>query len=126
MRAARRWVTGCALFLLFAWGIAQVARVEVAGPAGSRRPVTLDERHSVWSANGQDQADDPPIFGTIATVASGNPAPPQQVFGHREDVFLAGGPVSTPCQFAQYLPDGNYFFQVTDPSGLTLLSTDVV
>jgi len=126
MRAARRWVTGCALFLLFAWGIAQVSRLEGRAPAGSRRPVTLEERHTVWSASGQDETDDPPIFGAIATAAAGNPAPFQQVFGRRDDVFLVGGPVSTPCQFAQYLPDGNYYFQVTDPSGLTLLSTDIV
>src|SRR5207247_9806651 len=44
----------------------------------------------------------------------------------RRVLFRSGGPVSTPCQFPQYLPDGTYYFQVTDPSGTTLLSTDVV
>ena len=124
MRAARLWVTGCALFLLFAWGIAQVQRQEVRGSAGERRPVTLGERAS--ASRSVEEAQDPPIFGAITTVAAGNPAPPQQIFGSRADVILAGGPVSTPCQFPQYLPDGTYYFQVTDPSGTTLLSTDVV
>ena len=37
------------------------------------------------------------------------------------DVYLSGGPQNLK---AQGLPDGTYYFQVTDPSGKTLLSTD--
>ena len=37
------------------------------------------------------------------------------------DVYLSGGPQNLK---AQGLPDGRYYFQVTDPSGKTLLSTD--
>lgn len=38
------------------------------------------------------------------------------------DVYLDGGPGPNAPQTAAGLPDGNYFFQVTDPSGAVLLS----
>ena len=38
-----------------------------------------------------------------------------------EDVYIGGGPQN---QNASGLTDGTYYFQVTDPSGKTLLSTD--
>jgi hypothetical protein len=41
-------------------------------------------------------------------------------------VWLDGGPGPNAPQTAAGLPDGNYYFQVTDPSGKTLLSTDAV
>jgi serine-aspartate repeat-containing protein C/D/E len=66
----------------------------------------------------------PAVFGSIGTVRSDGTS--QQVFAHRTDVFLAGGPLASPCQFAAFLPNGQYYFQVTDASALTLLSTDPV
>ncbi len=39
-------------------------------------------------------------------------------------VYLDGGPGQNAPQTAAGLPDGDYFFQVTDPSGKVLLSTD--
>ncbi|HEV8117723.1 MAG TPA: SdrD B-like domain-containing protein [Thermoanaerobaculia bacterium] len=66
------------------------------------------------------------VSGSIATSAGGNPAVPQSLFGRREDVFLVGGPLATPCFFPAYLADGKYYFQVTDSTGGKLLSTDVV
>ena len=42
------------------------------------------------------------------------------------DVYLNGGPGQNAPAHAAALPAGDYFFQVTDPSGQTLLSTDVV
>jgi len=42
-------------------------------------------------------------------------------YGFSTDVYLSGGPQNTK---AAGLPDGAYYFQVTDPSGKTLLSTD--
>jgi len=80
----------------------------------------------LWRSASDELAAAVPISGSIATVASGSPAVPQQIFGRRQDVFLAGGPVSTPCRFAEYLPDGKYYFQVTGSSGTQLLSTDPV
>src|ERR1700676_5246872 len=41
-------------------------------------------------------------------------------------VYLDGGPGPHAPAHAAGLPDGDYFFQVTDPSGKTLLSTDPV
>jgi hypothetical protein len=42
-------------------------------------------------------------------------------YGASTDVYLGGGPQN---RFASGLPEGTYYFQVTDPSGKTLLSTD--
>lgn len=41
-------------------------------------------------------------------------------------VYLDGGPGPNAPSNAAGLPAGEYFFQVTDPSGKTLLSTDIV
>jgi hypothetical protein len=41
-------------------------------------------------------------------------------------VWLDGGPGPNAPQDAAGLPDGDYYFQVTDPSGKKLLSTDAV
>jgi hypothetical protein len=42
------------------------------------------------------------------------------------DVYLNGGPGNHAPAGAAGLPGGDYYFQVTDPNGQTLLSTDVV
>jgi len=42
-------------------------------------------------------------------------------YGSASDVYLSGGPQNTK---AAGLTDGTYYFQVTDPSGKVLLSTD--
>ncbi|MDO8700498.1 MAG: hypothetical protein Q7J56_02470 [Deltaproteobacteria bacterium] len=62
------------------------------------------------------------IFTTNAdsTFVNGN------VYDFDEDVYLNGGPrPNAPCTAAG-LPNGDYYFQVTDPSGATLLSTDPI
>ncbi len=45
----------------------------------------------------------------------------QNIYTNHSDVYLNGGPQN---QHDHGLPDGTYYFQVTDPSGATLLSTD--
>lgn len=45
----------------------------------------------------------------------------QNIYGYQADVYLSGGPQN---QKHKGLPDGTYYYQVTDPSGKTLLSTD--
>jgi hypothetical protein len=45
----------------------------------------------------------------------------QNIYGLASDVYLSGGPQN---QHHSGLADGTYFFQVTDPSGKVLLSTD--
>lgn len=47
-------------------------------------------------------------------------------YGNQRDVYLVGGPgAGAPCTAAG-LPDGRYYFQVTNPSGQLLLSTDPI
>jgi hypothetical protein len=48
------------------------------------------------------------------------------IYQNKEDVYLDGGPGPNAPQTAAGLDDGTYVFQVTDPSGKTLLSTDPV
>jgi hypothetical protein len=60
------------------------------------------------------------IFTTIANGSEVN----YNIYQLKEDVYLDGGPGPGAPQTAAGLPDGIYVFQVTDPSGKTLLSTD--
>jgi hypothetical protein len=62
------------------------------------------------------------IFVTNVTgvVVSGNR------FASKCAVYLDGGPGPHAPRRTRGLPDGDYYFQVTDPSGQTLLSTDPV
>jgi hypothetical protein len=48
------------------------------------------------------------------------------IFEDKCDVYLDGGPGANAPADAAGLPDGDYYFQVTDPSGKTLLSTDPI
>lgn len=48
------------------------------------------------------------------------------IYEAKEDVYLNGGPGINAPDGAAGLPDGTYSFQVTDPSGKVLLSTDAV
>jgi hypothetical protein len=65
------------------------------------------------------------ITGAIFTTLFDGSAVNYNIYDHKQDVYLNGGPVSpkAPCTAAG-LPDGVYYFQVTDPSGRWLLSTD--
>jgi hypothetical protein len=62
------------------------------------------------------------IFTTnfSGTVVNGNQ------YSSKCDVYLDGGPGPNAPASAAGLPDGEYYFQVTDPSGEHLLSTDPV
>jgi rRNA maturation protein Nop10 len=111
---------------LVAIGFAQSSRQEVRAAGNARPPASSDGRDVGWRSASEEQAAPTPFFGAIGTVGAGSPALPQQVFGHRGDVFLAAGPATTPCRFTDYVPDGKYYFQVTDSSGTVLLSTDPV
>lgn len=68
----------------------------------------------------------PPVTGAIFTTdASGVPVN-LNIYAEKEDVYLNGGPGINAPDGAAGLPDGTYSFQVTDPSGKTLLSSDAV
>jgi len=60
------------------------------------------------------------IFTTLADGSEVN----FNIYPNKEAVYLDGGPGVGAPQDAAGLPDGTYVFQVTDPSGKTLLSTD--
>src|SRR5262249_7906372 len=59
-----------------------------------------------------------PIYTTDINGAVVN----QNIFSAPQDVYLSGGPQNN---HSNGLTPGVYYFQVTDPSGKTLLSTDL-
>src|SRR5215467_14392490 len=62
------------------------------------------------------------IFTTVADGSEVN----FNIYPSKDAVYLDGGPGPGAPQTAAGLDDGVYVFQVTDPSGKTLLSTDPV
>ena len=68
-----------------------------------------------------------PLTGAIFTTLSDGSRVNANIYSSKCDalgVYLDGGPGPNAPQGAAGLPDGDYFYQVTDPSGKTLLSTD--
>ncbi len=61
------------------------------------------------------------LSGAVSTTTKDGTVVNQNLYAARTDVYLNGGPQNTN---SSGLPDGTYYFQVTDPSGKTLLSTD--
>jgi hypothetical protein len=59
--------------------------------------------------------------GALQTTTSTGTAVNANLYATKPDVYLTGGPQNTN---AMGLPDGTYYFQVTDPNGTTLLSDD--
>ncbi|MHC4931948.1 MAG: hypothetical protein ACYTGV_07155 [Planctomycetota bacterium] len=71
----------------------------------------------VWAA--------PPLSGAIfTTTVDGSIVNENVRYQKKEDVYLDGGPGPNAPSTAAGLPAGDYYFQVTDPSGKDLLSTD--
>lgn len=62
--------------------------------------------------------------GAIFTTVSDGSEVNYNIYAAKEDVYLDGGPGPGAPQKAAGLDDGTYVFQVTDPSGKVLLSTD--
>ncbi len=65
-----------------------------------------------------------PVSGAIFTTLSDGTEVNFNIYPSKEAVYLDGGPGVGAPQDAAGLPDGTYVFEVTDPSGKTLLSTD--
>jgi hypothetical protein len=66
------------------------------------------------------------VTGAIFTTLIDGTAVNHNIYDVKEDVYLNGGPQpNTPCTAAG-LPNGDYYFQVTDPAGKVLLSSDPV
>jgi hypothetical protein len=68
----------------------------------------------------------PPLPGAIFTTTMDGDLVNGNIFRDKCDVYLDGGPGPNAPQSAAGLPDGDYYFQVTDPSGQVLLSVDAV
>lgn len=71
----------------------------------------------------------PQLSGAIFTTDITGAVVNQNIYSAKcgpSGVYLDGGPGPTAPATAAGLPDGDYYFQVTDPSGKTLLSTDAV
>ena len=71
----------------------------------------------------------PPLSGAIFTTDITGGVVNQTSYSTKcgpSGVYLDGGPGPSAPPTAAGLPDGDYYFQVTDPSGKTLLSTDAV
>ncbi|MHC4957261.1 MAG: hypothetical protein ACYTGN_02715 [Planctomycetota bacterium] len=67
----------------------------------------------------------PPLSGAIFTTTVDGAIVNENVrYEKKEDVYLDGGPGPNAPSTAAGLPAGDYYFQVTDPSGKDLLSTD--
>jgi hypothetical protein len=67
-----------------------------------------------------------PLTGAIYTTKGDGSLVNGNVYDSKEEVYLNGGPPpNAPCSAAG-LPDGEYYFQVTDPSGTVLLSNDPI
>jgi cysteine-rich repeat protein len=66
------------------------------------------------------------IPGAIFTTTETGSRVDANIYMAKEDVYLDGGPSQRTKSGAAALPEGDYFFQVTDPSGKTLLSTDAI
>lgn len=64
------------------------------------------------------------LSGAIFTTLVDGSRVNANIYNAKSDVYLDGGPGDGAPQSAAALPDGDYYFQVTDPSGKTLLSTD--
>ncbi len=62
--------------------------------------------------------------GAIWTSLSNGESVNANIYDAKADVYLNGGPQN--CGNGAGLPNGDYYFQVTDPSGATLLSTDAI
>src|SRR5260370_6464763 len=68
----------------------------------------------------------PPLPGAIFTTDVNGIGVNKNEYLNKCDVYLSGGPGANAPPTAAGLPGGDYYFQVTDPSGKTLLSTDDV
>src|SRR5437899_2362463 len=58
------------------------------------------------------------LSGAIFTTDSTGHRINQNIYARKQDVYLQGGP----DQRGVHLPDGRYYYRVTDPSGKVVLS----
>src|SRR5262252_8001236 len=81
-----------------------------------------DSANSDLSSNGGSGG----LSGAIFTTTADGTRVDANIYAAKTDVYLDGGPGPNAPNKAAALPNGDYYFQVTDPSGKTLLSQDDV
>ncbi len=96
--------------------ILALALLSVAGCAPAD-----DSANSELSGNGGGSGG---LSGAIFTTTVDGTRVDANIYAAKTDVYLDGGPGATAPQKAAALPSGDYYFQVTDPSGKTVLSSD--
>src|SRR5438067_11997062 len=64
------------------------------------------------------------VNGAIFTTTSTGTTVNGNIYNNKSDVYLTGGPQNN--HDPGLSPDGDYYFQVTDPGGATLLSSDPI
>lgn len=64
------------------------------------------------------------LTGAVWTSVVDGSAVDHNIYAAKQDVYLNGGPNLLTGR--GWIPPGNYYFQVTDPPGHTLLSTDAI
>ena len=84
------------------------------------RPLLMIFLSTAFAAVVSASAPSGAIFTTVADGSEVN----YNIYPNKEAVYLDGGPGPGAPQTAAGLDDGTYVFQVTDPSGRRLLSTD--
>ena len=77
---------------------------------------------SAWAQGGGNSGSN--TNGAIYTTVSDGTTVNGNIYAAKPDVYISGGPQNK--QDPGLVPDGNYYFQVTDPSGAVLLSLDDV
>lgn len=66
------------------------------------------------------------VHGAIFTTTADGSRVDANIYAAKPDVYLDGGPGDGAPSSAAALPEGDYYFQVTDPSGKHVLSLDDV
>lgn len=66
------------------------------------------------------------LSGAVFTTLPDGSAVNHNIYDSKDDVYLDGGPGLNAPSTSAALPAGDYYFQVTDPSGKVLLSTDAI
>ena len=66
------------------------------------------------------------LRGAIFTTLPDGTRVDANIYAAKTDVYLDGGPGDQAPAGAAALPEGDYYFQVTDPSGKVLLSQDAI
>ncbi|MFN0138828.1 MAG: hypothetical protein ACKVQW_01920 [Pyrinomonadaceae bacterium] len=90
----------------------------------SRSIIVLITLAAISGATGfvlQNKTSAAAFHGAIYTTTFDGQSVNENIYSSKDAVYLSGGPQNAN---ANGLPDGTYYFQVTDPSGATLLSTD--